>query len=45
MVNRCTMVVGMLSWTVATIQDYRSGLQKKDGDKPRDIKNQKNKCA
>ena len=28
-VNRCTMVLGMLSWTVATIQDYRSGLQKK----------------
>ena len=23
------MILGMLSWTMATIQDYRSGLQKK----------------
>ena len=30
------MILGMLSWTMATIQDYRSGL-KKEGNKPRDI--------
>ena len=23
------MILGMLSWTMATIQDYRSGFQKK----------------
>ena len=36
--SRCTMMLGMLSWTMATTQDYRSGFQKKkDGNKPRDI--------
>ena len=27
--SRCTMILGMLSWTMATIQDYRSGLKKR----------------
>ena len=31
------MILGMLSWTMATIQDYRSGLKKKESNKPRDI--------
>ena len=31
------MILGMLSWNMATIQDLRSPLQKKDGDKPGDI--------
>ena len=28
------MILGMLSWTMATIQDYRSGLKKKRATSP-----------
>ena len=35
--SRCVMMLGMCSWSMAAIQDHRSCLQKKDGNKPRNM--------
>ena len=36
--SRCVRTLGMLSWSMATIQDHRSYmLRKKHGKPPRDI--------
>ena len=35
--RRLIKTLGVLSWSMATIQDHRSWLKKKDGNKPRNI--------
>ena len=41
----CIETLGMLSWSMAQIQDHRSCLKKKDGNKPRSILRFTEKCA